>query len=170
MKRKFRKPLIVMIPKSLLRHKLAVSSVADLVDGAFHEVLDETAVMVKAAEVRHLLFCSGKVYYDLLVERERRQQSDVAIVRLEQLYPFSEKQVQAVLNRYPHAQDVVWVQEEPRNMGAWTFIAERLSSLLRTPQSLRYAGRTAQASPAVGFQKIHQQEQTALIDQALAGK
>jgi 2-oxoglutarate dehydrogenase E1 component len=175
MKRKFRKPLVVMTPKSLLRHKLAISSVTELVDGAFHEVLAETAapktiVTVKAAEVHHLLFCSGKVYYDLLVERERRQQSDAAIIRLEQLYPFPEKQLQAVFDRYPQAKDVVWVQEEPRNMGAWTFVSERLPALLRAAQSLRYAGRNAQASPAVGFQKIHQQEQMALVDQALAGK
>jgi 2-oxoglutarate dehydrogenase E1 component len=174
MKRNFRKPLVVMTPKSLLRHKLAVSSVPELVDGAFHEVLDETvapetAVTMKATEVNHLLLCSGKVYYDLLVERERRQQSDVAIVRLEQLYPFPERQLQNVIGRYPHAKDVVWVQEEPRNMGAWTFVSERLSSLLRPQQSLRYAGRSAQASPAVGFQKVHQQEQMVLVDQALAG-
>jgi 2-oxoglutarate dehydrogenase E1 component len=174
-KRDFRKPLVVMTPKSLLRHKLAVSPVADLADGAFYEVLDEptappTAVTVDAAKVKHVLCCSGKVYYDLIAERERRQQSDVAIVRLEQLYPFPIKQLQAVFARYPQAQDVVWVQEEPRNMGAWTFIHEHLPSLLQGQQRLRYAGRNAQASPAVGFQKVHQQEQTALLNLALAGK
>jgi len=174
-KRDFRKPLVVMTPKSLLRHKLAVSPVADLADGAFHEVLDEPsaplpAVTVDAAQVKHLLCCSGKVYYDLIAERERRQQSDVAIVRLEQLYPFPAKQLQAVFARYPQAQDIAWVQEEPRNMGAWTFIHEYLPSLLQGKQRLRYAGRNAQASPAVGFQKVHQQEQTALLNLALAGK
>ena len=97
-------------------------------------------------------------------------QSDVAVVRLEQLYPFPAQQIQAVLARYPQAKDVVWVQEEPRNMGAWTFILEHLPSLLHARQTLRYAGRQAQASPAVGFQKMHQQQQTALLNLALAGK
>ncbi len=174
-KRDFRKPLVVMTPKSLLRYKLAVSPVADFVDGVFHEVLDEpsappTAVTVDAAQVKHVLCCSGKVYYDLIAERERRQQRDVVIVRLEQLYPFPAQQIQAVFARYPQAQDVVWVQEEPRNMGAWTFIHEHLPSLLQGQRMLRYAGRNAQASPAVGFQKVHQQEQTALLNLALAGK
>ena len=175
MKRDFRKPLVVMTPKSLLRHKLAVSPVADLTDGTFHEVLDErfappTAVTVDAVKVKHVLCCSGKVYYELLAERERRQQSDVTIVRLEQLYPFPVKQLQELFAHYPQACDVVWVQEEPRNMGAWMFIHEYLPSLLQEKQTLRYAGRNPQASPAVGFQKIHQQEQSALIDLALAGK
>lgn len=173
-KRDFRKPLVVMTPKSLLRHKLAVSPLADLADGAFHEVLDEpsappTAVTIDAAKVKQILCCSGKVYYDLIAERERRQQSDAAIVRLEQLYPFPAKQLQAVLARYPHVQEVVWVQEEPRNMGAWTFICEHLPCVLPSNQRLRYAGRNAQASPAVGFQKVHQQEQTALLNLALGG-
>lgn len=175
MKRDFRKPLMVMTPKSLLRHKLAVSPVADFTDGRFHEVLDErfaspTTVTVDTAKVTHVLCCSGKVYYDLLAERERRQRHDVAIVRLEQLYPFPVKQLQETFTWYSQAHDVVWVQEEPRNMGAWTFIHEHLPSLLQEKQTLRYAGRNPQASPAVGFQKVHQQEQSALIDLALTGK
>lgn len=172
-KRDFRKPLIVFTPKSLLRHKLAVSLVADLAEGTFHEILDEaaapmTAVKIEAKKVKRLLLCSGKVYYDLLVARERRQGEDVAIVRIEQLYPFPEQALMEVFARYPQAKDVVWVQEEPRNMGAWTFIHEYLPTLLHSHQSLRYAGRNAQASPAVGFQKTHQQEQAALLEQALA--
>ena len=113
------------------------------------------------------MLCSGKVYYDLLAEREKQQRSDVAIVRLEQLYPLPDQQLTEVLTRYSQANDVVWVQEEPRNMGAWTFMLEHLSPLLRSRQTLRYAGRQAQASPAVGFQKIHQQQQTQLLNQAL---
>ena len=149
--------------------------VLDFTDGRFHEVLDErlappSTIMVDTTKVHHVLCCSGKVYYDLLAERERRQRHDVAIVRLEQLYPFPVKQLQETLTRYPQAHDVVWVQEEPRNMGAWTFIHEHLPTLLREKQTLRYAGRNPQASPAVGFQKVHQQEQSALIDLALTGK
>jgi len=173
-KRDFRKPLVVFTPKSLLRHKLAVSSVTELADGAFHEVLDESiapqsTVTVDPKGVKQILLCSGKVYYDLLAEREKLGRNDAAIVRLEQLYPLPEQQLTEVLNRYAQANDVVWVQEEPRNMGAWTFILEHLSPLLRARQILRYAGRQAQASPAVGYQKIHQQQQTQLLNQALAG-
>ena len=171
-KRDFRKPLVVFTPKSLLRHKLAVSSVAELADGGFHEILDETAapataVTVEPKKVKHLLLCSGKVYYDLLAEREKQQCNDAAIVRMEQLYPFPEHDLTEVLTRYAQANDVVWVQEEPRNMGAWTFIFEHVSPLLRSRQTLRYAGRPAQASPAVGFQKIHQQQQMQLLNEAL---
>jgi 2-oxoglutarate dehydrogenase complex dehydrogenase (E1) component-like enzyme len=165
MKRDFRKPLIVMTPKSLLRHRLAVSSVADLAEGAFHEVLDEPAPLAPA-RVTRLLLCSGKVYYDLLTEREQRGLTDVTITRVEQLYPFPAEELNEVVTRYQQAAEVVWVQEEPRNMGSWSFVHERLSPLLRSGQSLRYAGRDEQASPAVGSQKIHQQEQLELIDQA----
>ena len=171
-KRDFRKPLVVFTPKSLLRHKLAVSSVAELADGSFREILDETAapattVPVELQKVKHLLLCSGKVYYDLMAEREKQQRHDAAVIRLEQLYPFPEQQLAEILARYSQANDIVWVQEEPRNMGAWTFILEHLSPLLHARQTLRYAGRQAQASPAVGFQKIHQQQQTQLLNQAL---
>ncbi|MBI3246671.1 MAG: 2-oxoglutarate dehydrogenase E1 component [Deltaproteobacteria bacterium] len=163
MKRNFRKPLVVMTPKSLLRHKLAVSSVTDLAEGRFQEVIDEATL--DPQRVTRLLFCSGKVYYDLLAEREQRQLMDTAIVRLEQLYPFPRKALTEVLCRYPKARTVAWVQEEPRNMGAWGFMREYLSELLPLP--LRYVGRRAQASPAVGAQKIHQQEQAALVEHAL---
>jgi 2-oxoglutarate dehydrogenase complex dehydrogenase (E1) component-like enzyme len=112
------------------------------------------------------LLCSGKVYYDLLAERERCQLADVAIVRVEQLYPFPEETLGEILARHRQAADVVWVQEEPRNMGAWSFIHEHLPALLQADQALRYAGGNAQASPAVGAQKIHQQEQAELIEQA----
>lgn len=167
MKRDFRKPLIIMTPKSLLRHKLAVSSVTDLTDGMFHEVLDDSVVS-DPQRVKRLLFCSGKVYYDLLAERERRQSLNTAIVRIEQFYPLPRKALTNVFKRYSKVQDVAWVQEEPRNMGAWLFMLEHLSSVLPAGTSLRYIGRGAQASPAVGAQKIHQQEQIWLVEQALA--
>lgn len=167
MKRDFRKPLVVMTPKSLLRHKQAVSSVTDLAEGTFHEILDEPATL-DPRQVTRLLLCSGKVYYDLLAERERRGRADAAIVRIEQLYPLPDEALTTLLVRYARAQDVVWVQEEPRNMGAWSFMQERLHAVLRSGQSLWYAGRDAQASSAVGAHKIHQQEQAALLEQALA--
>ena len=167
MKRSFRKPLVIMTPKSLLRHRLAVSSVTDLVEGSFHEVLDDSTT-ADPQQVAHVLLCSGKVYYDLLAEREQRQRSDVAIVRVEQLYPFPDEQLIEILTRYEQATDIVWVQEEPRNMGAWSFMYERLPTLLRPRQALRYAGRKPQASPATGSQRLHHQEQAALVEQALA--
>jgi 2-oxoglutarate dehydrogenase E1 component len=165
MKRNFRKPLVVMTPKSLLRHRLAVSSVADLAEGAFHEILDETAP-IDPRRVKRLLLCSGKVYYDLLTERERRGRMDTAIVRIEQLYPLSDEMLTELLVRYESTNDVVWVQEEPRNMGAWSFMQERLQPVLRSGQALWYAGRNPQAAPAAGSQKIHQREQAALLEQA----
>jgi 2-oxoglutarate dehydrogenase E1 component len=167
MKRDFRKPLVVMTPKSLLRHRLAVSSVTDLAEGAFHEVLDEPA-NPDPRQVTRLLLCSGKVYYDLLAERERRGRANTAIVRIEQLYPFPTEELTEILTRYERAMDIVWVQEEPHNMGARSFMYEHVPTLLRPGRSLRYAGRNAQAAPAVGSQKIHQQEQAALLEQALA--
>lgn len=167
MKRDFRKPLIIMTPKSLLRYKLAVSSVAELTDGAFHEIIDDMGVS-DPQRVTRLRFCSGKVYYDLLTERERKQVTDTALIRIEQLYPFPHKTLSEALQRYPKAQDIAWVQEEPRNMGAWGFMLEYLSPLLADSLSLRYIGREAQASPAVGARKIHQQEQAELVEQALA--
>jgi 2-oxoglutarate dehydrogenase E1 component len=169
MKRNFRKPLVMMTPKSLLRHRLAVSSVQDLAEGGFQEVLDESSGL-DPRQVTRLLLCSGKVYYDLLSERERRGRTDTAIVRIEQLYPFPDEELTEILARYKRATDVVWVQEEPRNMGAWSFMYECVPTLLRPGQSLRYVGRNEQAAPAVGSQKIHQQEQAALIDQALTAK
>lgn len=166
MKRDFRKPLIVMTPKSLLRHKLAVSSVAELADGMFREVLDEPEA-IEPGRITRVLFCSGKVYYDLFTERERRQLTDTAIVRVEQLAPFPRKVLGKVLQRYAEVKTVAWVQEEPRNMGAWGFMLEHLPAVLPAHLPLRYIGRGAQASPAVGAQKIHQQEQALLVNQAL---
>lgn len=167
MKRDFRKPLVIMTPKSLLRHKLAVSSIPDFTDGEFHEVIDD-ATSPDPSSVARILLCSGKIYYDLLADRERRQRQNVAIVRVEQLYPFPDESLTDLLQHYAQARDVVWVQEEPRNMGAWTFIHEHLPQCLRPDQSLYYAGRDEQASPAVGSHKIHQYEQEIMLELALA--
>jgi len=165
-KRDFRKPLIVMTPKSLLRHKLAVSSVAELANGGFQEILDDDRAS-DPQQITRLRFCSGKVFYDLAQEQERKSTTDTAIIRIEQLYPFPYKALSNILRRYPNTKDVAWVQEEPKNMGAWNFMLEYLSPELPSSCSLRYIGRRAQASTAVGAQKIHHQEQMQLIEQAL---
>lgn len=172
MKRSFRKPLVIMTPKSLLRHQLAVSSVAELANGSFQPILDERAAPTGSLGADHdhasrLVLCSGKVYYELFAERERRRCKEVALIRVEQLFPLCVDPLKELLARYAHVEDVVWVQEEPRNMGAWSFMHEHLPALLQPGQSLRYVGRRAQASPATGLQKNHQQEQAAVLDQAL---
>ncbi|MCS6807985.1 MAG: 2-oxoglutarate dehydrogenase E1 component, partial [Bacteroidota bacterium] len=163
-KRTFRKPLVVMTPKSMLRAPQAVSKIDDFVHGTFQEVIDDDSV--HAEHVRRVLFCAGKVYYDLLAKRAKLGAEDVAIVRLEQMYPFYEARVRQILQRYERAKDVVWVQEEPKNMGAWFFVAPLLSELLLISQTLRYAGRPASASPATGFIAVHNLEQEALLDAA----
>jgi 2-oxoglutarate dehydrogenase E1 component len=172
LRRKFRKPLIVMTPKSLLRHKLCVSSLADFGPGtSFHRVLPETHQIAPDAQVRRVVLCTGKVYYDLLEARESKGIKDIAIVRMEQIYPFPQKSLAAQLTRYPNA-EVVWCQEEPQNMGAWTFVDRRIEAVLTglKGNSKRpvYAGRVEAASPATGLYKRHNREQAALVDQALA--
>jgi len=164
MKRGFRKPLVVMTPKSLLRHKLAVSRVAELTDGHFEEVLDDPA---KPAAARILLLCTGKIYYDLQQRRDAESRADVAIVRLEQLYPLP-LQLEAVLKRYRGCEQVRWVQEEPRNRGAWTFARERLQPLLGA-RPIEYTGRPEGASPAAGSHRQHESELEALLEGAFAG-
>jgi len=165
-RRGMRKPLIIFTPKSLLRHHRAVSRLEDLTAGAFREVLDDGGVQPDHAS--RLAFCSGKVYYDLLEAREKRGVGGVALIRIEQLYPFAEDQVKDVLLRYPAGTEVIWTQEEPRNMGPWRFMVERIQPLLEaTGRRLRYVGRPESASPAAGSLKRHQQEQAELIDEAL---
>ena len=168
--RKFRKPLIVMTPKSLLRHKLAVSALADMGKGtSFLRVIPETEKLVKDDKVRRVVVTSGKVYYDLFEERQARKMEDVAIVRMEQYYPFPARELKAELSRYKNA-EVVWCQEEPQNMGAWGFVASRIEDVMESigrSDRLRYAGRPEAASPAAGYMKIHEKEQKALVDMAL---
>jgi 2-oxoglutarate dehydrogenase E1 component len=165
-RRQFRKPLILMTPKSLLRDKLAYSALSEFTSGHFHEVLDDT--VVDPARVRRVVFCSGKVYYDLLKQRTADGLTDVALVRIEQLYPFPEEQLQKVLARYAHkAREWVWAQEESHNMGAWSFVEPRLRSL---GCEVLYVGRDASASPATGSLQVHQREQKELVEAALRGK
>ncbi|CAN5254743.1 2-oxoglutarate dehydrogenase E1 component [soil metagenome] len=163
-KRNFRKPLIIMTPKSLLRHKLAVSEVEQLVSDRFHEVIDDSTD--DTDRIRRVLFCSGKVYYDLLEKRIAIGIKDVAIVRVEQLYPFPVDPLREVLNRYRKAKEWVWVQEESLNMGAWTFMEPRLRALTG---SVKYLGRDTSASPATGSRKIHLREQQELVEEAMTG-
>jgi 2-oxoglutarate dehydrogenase E1 component len=171
MKRTFRKPLIVMSPKSLLRAKHVGSSIADFTGtSTFHRVLPETVGLAADGEVKRVLLCSGKVYYDLLAEREKREIKDIAIIRLEQLYPFPGKTLGAELERYPNA-EVVWVQEEPANQGAWLFVDRQIETVLSSVNIKatrpRYVGRPAAAAPATGLSKRHLKEQAALVDAAL---
>ncbi len=166
MLRALRKPLIVMTPKSLLRHKLAVSTMKDLAEGRFQPVIDEIDP-VEATKVRRVVFCSGKVYYDLLEQRRAEMDPEVALVRIEELYPFPADDYQAILDRYSGAADIVWCQEEPQNQGAWYQIRHRLQAPLDPKRSLHYAGRESAAAPATGLHAIHQHEQAGLVATAL---
>jgi len=169
--RKFRKPLIVMTPKSLLRHKLAVSTLDDMSKGTnFQCVIGETEQLKKNDAVRRVLITSGKVYYDLFEARAERKIDDVAIIRTEQYYPFPARELKAELSRYKNA-EFVWCQEEPQNMGAWSFMQGRIEDVMDAigyKGRLRYVGRPEAASPAVGYLKMHEKQQKALVDDALA--
>jgi len=164
-RREFRKPLIVMTPKSLLRHKQAVSPVDHLVVGHFRDVLDDPAAPDRA---RRVLLCSGKIYYDLIARRaEAGSPRELAILRIEQLYPWPADELQSLLERYRSAREWVWVQEESQNMGAWTFVAPRLQELLGKP--IAYVGRDASASPATGSKVVHDREQAEIVAAAVGG-
>ncbi|MBI1222060.1 MAG: 2-oxoglutarate dehydrogenase E1 component [Bacteroidetes bacterium] len=158
MMRNFRIPLVVMTPKSLLRHPLCVSSKSDFTNGGFQEVIDDN--YVTASGVKRVVFCSGKLYYDLFSKQQEDERKDVAIVRVEQLFPYPEKQLAAIRKKYSKA-ELVWAQEEPKNMGAWTF-------LLRWEENfkLKLISRNSAASPATGFAKVHAKEQQEIVDQA----
>ncbi|MBZ6385793.1 MULTISPECIES: 2-oxoglutarate dehydrogenase E1 component [Pantoea] len=164
--RGMRRPLIVMSPKSLLRHPLAVSSLDELANGSFQPAIGEIDAL-DPQQVKRVVLCSGKVYYDLLEQRRKNEQTDVAIVRIEQLYPFPHKAVQDALKDYAHVQDFVWCQEEPLNQGAWYCSQHHFREVVPFGASLRYAGRPASASPAVGYMSVHQQQQQDLVNDAL---
>jgi len=166
MLRDFRKPLVVMTPKSLLRHKLSVSSLDDLTHGFFNEVIGEIDDL-PASKVRRVVFCSGKVYFDLLEARRAEELRDVAIVRIEQLYPFPSEDYAAALRHYPNATEVVWCQEEPQNQGAWYQIRHRLQEPLSHKQELLYSGRAPAAAPAAGILQLHTRQQTGLVAAAI---
>jgi multifunctional 2-oxoglutarate metabolism enzyme len=161
-----KKPLIIMSPKSLLRHPMAVCNVEELANGTFRPFIGDEEIEGPKS-VDRIVICSGKVYYDLYKDREEKGRGNVAIARLEQFYPFPDKDITAYLKEFSHVKEIVWCQEEPKNMGAWTFVAPRLSDLLGKGQKLRYAGRQASASPAAGQKKIHEAEQARLISDAL---
>jgi 2-oxoglutarate dehydrogenase E1 component len=176
MHRNFRKPLVVMSPKSLLRHKAAVSTLDDLTGGRFEPVLDDPAatgapeagVTLDRSKVRRVVLCSGKIYYALLAARRERSGDSVAIVRVEQLYPFPRAELEAIFASYPEARQVYWVQEEPQNMGAWLTIGPRLRRVVPEVASVEYVGRAEAASPAAGSYKVHQQEEAEIVNSALS--
>jgi 2-oxoglutarate dehydrogenase E1 component len=171
LRRNFRKPLIVMTPKSLLRHKLAVSNLAEFDKGThFKRIIPDSGKLVKDDKVRRVIITSGKVYYDLFESRAEQEIEDIAIIRMEQYYPFPEHELTAELKRYKNA-EFIWCQEEPKNMGAWSFVSPRIDDVLETIGRnirVRYTGRPEAASPAAGYLKIHEKEQKALVEQALS--
>lgn len=164
--RDMRRPLIVMSPKSLLRHPLAVSSMDELANGSFQPVIGEIDE-INPKDVKRVVMCSGKVYYDLLEQRRKKEQKDVAIVRIEQLYPFPREDIQKVFAQYAHVKDFVWCQEEPLNQGAWYCSQHNFHEAIPAGATLRYAGRAASSSPAVGYTSVHQEQQAALVNDAL---
>ncbi|MEZ8096890.1 2-oxoglutarate dehydrogenase E1 component [Photobacterium swingsii] len=164
--RPMRRPLIVMSPKSLLRHPLCTSTMDELANGTFQPAIAEIDDL-DPKQVKRVVFCSGKVYFDLLDQRRKNEQTDVAIVRIEQLYPFPKEDVEAALADYQHVTDFVWCQEEPQNQGAWYSSQHNFRSALPKGADLNYAGRQASASPAVGYMSVHLKQQKALIEDAL---
>jgi 2-oxoglutarate dehydrogenase E1 component len=166
--RNFRKPLIVMTPKSLLRHKLAVSPLEDLMKGKFHTVIPEIDLLTEE-KVTRVVLCCGKVYYDLVQMRRDKELNQVAIVRIEQLYPFPKKALMTELAKYSNAKEVVWCQEEPLNQGVWFSSRHNIKECLKEDQYLIYAGREQAAAPAVGSAALHAQQQHSLVEHALLG-
>jgi 2-oxoglutarate dehydrogenase E1 component len=167
--RPLRKPLVVMSPKSLLRHKEAVSSLEELAGGHYHNVLDETDDMDKSA-VKRVILCAGKVFYDLRAQRRERGIDNIALIRLEQLYPFPEAELLEVLRQYEGLEDVVWCQEEPMNQGAWYSSQHHMRRVLNEHQPgiyLGYVGRDASAAPAAGYMALHLEQQERFINEAL---
>ena len=165
MVRNLRKPLIIMTPKSLLRAKDAASPLSEFTKGSFQTVIPEN-MELKGDKVKRVLACSGKVYYDLFKKREEKGDNDVAIIRVEQLYPFPHKAFAAELKKYPNATEIVWCQDEPQNQGAWFFIQHNIHENMLDGQRLGYSGRAASASPAVGYSHLHQEQQKALVEGA----
>jgi len=166
--RQFRKPLILMTPKSLLRNKEAASPLSEFTKGGFKTVLGERDDTIDASQVTRLVMCSGKVYYDLVKQRTEKKIGDTAIIRLEQLYPFPHKALTAELKKYPKLEEVVWCQDEPQNQGAWFFVQHNILENMSEGMKLAYAGRPASASPACGYAHLHQEQQKSLLNTAFA--
>jgi 2-oxoglutarate dehydrogenase complex dehydrogenase (E1) component-like enzyme len=161
------RPLIVMTPKSLLRLPAATSTIAELENSGFQPVIAETREL-EAAAVKRVVICSGKVYYDLAAALEETPNNTVAVIRLEQFYPFPAEALKAVFAAYPNAKQIIWTQEEPENMGGWHFVADRIRAILPAGATLRYVGRAASASPATGSYAIHNLEQAKLVSESIA--
>jgi 2-oxoglutarate dehydrogenase E1 component len=168
MVRQFRKPLVIMTPKSLLRNKDATSPLVEFTKGEFRTVMGPQRAEIEPDKVKRIIACSGKVAYDLIKQRDERKAWDVAIVRVEQLYPFPHKSFAAEVKRFPNATDIIWCQDEPQNQGAWFFVQHYIHENMQDGQRLGYAGRPPSASPAVGYSHLHQEQQKALLDQAFA--
>jgi 2-oxoglutarate dehydrogenase E1 component len=166
MHRNFRKPLVLFTPKSLLRDERSASQLTDFTEGSFRPVIDDPAAPDRS-RVRRLVLCSGHLYYTLQAAREQQTADQIALVRVEQLYPLPREELQAVFARYRQAHEVVWAQEEPRNMGAWSFIEPRLRELLPENCVISYQGRAEAASPATGSFGLHEVEERALVKWAL---
>jgi 2-oxoglutarate dehydrogenase E1 component len=167
--RGIRKPLVIFTPKSLLRHPKASSSLDELADGHFQELVNATDFLTRDKVTRVVIAC-GKVCYDLLETVTEKQIEDTAILKLEQLYPFPRSLFKKEFKKYPNATEFIWIQEEPRNMGSWAFVKDRIHAELRSPQTLRYVGRPESASPATGSLKVHLKEQAAIVKAALGQK
>src|SRR5690606_38772550 len=163
------RPLIVMSPKSLLRHPLAASTLDQLAEGRFHSVIGDADAEARAEEVTRLLLCSGKVYVDLMASEHRETAEHVALARVEELFPFPAADLQAQIDLYPKLREIVWVQEEPKNMGAWTYMDARLRDLVGDRLTIRYEGRPYRASPAEGYADKHAIEQARIVGAAWQG-
>ena len=164
--RPMRRPLVVMSPKSLLRHPLAVSSMEELANGSFQNVIGEIDTL-EASKVDRVVFCSGKVYFELLEKRRKENINNVAIIRVEQLYPFPHEEMVAALADYQHVKDFVWCQEEPQNQGAWYSSQHHFWAAIPAGAKLTYAGREASAAPACGYPELHAHQQESLVNSAL---
>jgi 2-oxoglutarate dehydrogenase E1 component len=167
MTRQLRKPLIVLTPKSLLRHRLSVSSLGEFARGRFQPLIGEVEP-VDDRKIRRVVFCSGKVYFELAEARRAESLDQVAVVRIEELYPFPVEEYARIIAKYPSATEVVWCQEEPQNQGAWYQIRHRLQEPLTEKHQLFYAGRPGAAAPASGIHTLHVRQQQALVSAALA--
>jgi 2-oxoglutarate dehydrogenase E1 component len=163
------RPLVLMTPKSLLRHPLATSRLSDLAEGTFQSVIDDELARTNRDAVTRLILCTGKVYIDLVSSSARAEAGRVAVVRVEQLYPFPGSEIQTVLAGYPNVREIVWLQEEPKNMGAWSFMAPRLRDLIGRDPRIDYIGRPDRASPAEGSPNVHQLEQARIVAEAFSG-
>jgi 2-oxoglutarate dehydrogenase E1 component len=160
------RPLVVMTPKSLLRHPRAASPLSELASGQFQPVLNDVRAAEKPKKVTKLVFCSGKVYVDLITSDAWEENDHVALVRVEQLYPLPAEEITGILEQYPNVKEVAWLQEEPKNMGAWFYMEPRLRSLLSTGSEVRYIGRPERASPAEGYPDVHTREQERIVREA----